>query len=167
MLSEYAQYDLTYYFWTLKLKENFYKHLHLFWSLQNTGRGRLSINIWMYERVLNCFMVSNSVRPDGTGSSVHGILQARILEWVAMPSSGESSIPRGLTLCLKFLALAGGFFTTSPTWEAQVKDLPSSGDKQFLKTKQRVVAGYCLIVSSETCSISPTLPFLIFSSRWK
>ena len=28
------------------------------------------------------------------GSSVHGILQARILEWVAMPSSRETSRPR-------------------------------------------------------------------------
>ena len=27
------------------------------------------------------------------GSSVHGILQARILEWVAMPSSGDLSNP--------------------------------------------------------------------------
>ena len=35
------------------------------------------------------------------GSSVHGILQERILEWVAMPSSKESSQPRqGLNLCL-------------------------------------------------------------------
>ena len=31
------------------------------------------------------------------GSSVHGILQARILEWVAMPSSRESSWPRNRT----------------------------------------------------------------------
>ena len=29
------------------------------------------------------------------GSSVHGILQAKILEWVAMPSSRGSSQPRG------------------------------------------------------------------------
>ena len=28
------------------------------------------------------------------GSSVHGILQARILEWVAMPSSRKSAQPR-------------------------------------------------------------------------
>ena len=37
------------------------------------------------------------------GSSVHGILQARILEWVAMPSSRGSSWPRDWThisLCL-------------------------------------------------------------------
>ena len=31
------------------------------------------------------------------GSSVHGILQARVLEWVAMPSSGGSSRPRDWT----------------------------------------------------------------------
>ena len=31
------------------------------------------------------------------GSSVHGILQARILEWVASPSSGESYQPRDQT----------------------------------------------------------------------
>ena len=31
------------------------------------------------------------------GSSVHGILQARILEWVALPSSRGSSQPRGET----------------------------------------------------------------------
>ena len=31
------------------------------------------------------------------GSSVHGILQARILEWVVMPSSRESSQPRDQT----------------------------------------------------------------------
>ena len=28
------------------------------------------------------------------GSSVHGILQARMLEWIAVPSSRESSPPR-------------------------------------------------------------------------
>ena len=31
------------------------------------------------------------------GSSVHGILQERLLEWVAMPSSGGSSQPRDQT----------------------------------------------------------------------
>ena len=31
------------------------------------------------------------------GSSVHGILQSRILEWVASPSSGESYQPRDQT----------------------------------------------------------------------
>ena len=52
------------------------------------------------------------------GSSVHGILQARILDWVAMPSSRGSSLPRDQTLSLSFPALAGRFFTTRATWEA-------------------------------------------------
>ena len=45
------------------------------------------------------------------GSSVRGILQARILEWVAMHSSRESSPPRDRTWSLASPALAGGFFT--------------------------------------------------------
>ena len=54
-------------------------------------------------------------RPPG---SVHGILQARILEWVAMPSSRESSPPRDWTVSLKSFALASEFFTTSAAWKA-------------------------------------------------
>ena len=46
------------------------------------------------------------------GSSVHGILQARILEWVAMPSSRESSCPGIEPTSLLSPVLAGGFFTT-------------------------------------------------------
>ena len=42
------------------------------------------------------------------GSSVHGILQARILEWVAMPSSRGSSPPRDQTC---FSCMAGRFVT--------------------------------------------------------
>ena len=42
------------------------------------------------------------------GSSFHGILQARILEWVSMPSSKGSSQPRDRT---QVSPIAGGFFT--------------------------------------------------------
>ena len=43
-------------------------------------------------------VMSNSLRPHGhPGSSVHGILQARILEWVAVPFSRGSSWPRDQT----------------------------------------------------------------------
>ena len=44
-------------------------------------------------------------------SSVHGISQARILEWVAMSSSKESSWPRDRTFVYCF---AEGFFTIEP-----------------------------------------------------
>ena len=49
------------------------------------------------------------------GSSVHGILQARILEWVAMPCLPDPGIE---PMTLTSPALADGFFTTSATWEA-------------------------------------------------
>ena len=42
------------------------------------------------------------------GSSVHGSLQARILEWVAKPSSRGSSQSRDQT---QVSGIAGGFFT--------------------------------------------------------
>ena len=46
------------------------------------------------------------------GSSVHGIVQARILEWVVMLSSRGSSWPRDLTRVPWGYCTAGRFFTT-------------------------------------------------------
>ena len=51
-------------------------------------------------------------------SSIHGILQERILEWVAVPSTREFPDPEIKRVSLMSLALADGFFTTSITWEA-------------------------------------------------
>ena len=50
------------------------------------------------------------------GSSVHGILQARILEWVAMSSSRESSQPRNQMHVSCGSCTAGRFFTTEPPY---------------------------------------------------
>ena len=51
-------------------------------------------------------------------SSVRGILQARILEWVVCPPPGDLP-PQELNQWLSgLLALAGGFFTKSTTWKA-------------------------------------------------
>ena len=50
-------------------------------------------------------IVSNSLRPHG----LYGILQARILEWVAIPFSRGSSQPWDRT---QVSPIAGGFFTS-------------------------------------------------------
>ena len=42
----------------------------------------------------SCPTLCNPMDYSPPGSSVHGVLQARILEWVAMPSSRGSSQPR-------------------------------------------------------------------------
>ena len=47
-------------------------------------------------------------------SSVHGILQARILELVSMPSSRGSSSPRDQTRVFCGSCIAGRFLTTEP-----------------------------------------------------
>ena len=57
------------------------------------------------------------------GSSVHGISQARVLEWVAISSSRGSSWP-GIEPTSP--ALAGGFFTTEPPGKPQDKELSLS-----------------------------------------
>ena len=46
-----------------------------------------------------------------SGSSVHGILQARILEWIAMPSSKGSSWPKDQIGTSCDSCIAGRFFT--------------------------------------------------------
>ena len=61
--------------------------------------------------------MSESLRPYGlqpTSSFVHGILQARIVEWVVMPSSRGSSWLRDRTWVSWGSCIAGGFFTTEP-----------------------------------------------------
>ena len=53
-----------------------------------------------------------------SGSSLHGILQARKLEWDAIPSFRGSSLPRDQTHFSCFSCIPGGFFTTKPPVKA-------------------------------------------------
>ena len=53
------------------------------------------------------------------GSFVHGILQVRILEGLPCPPPGDLPNPGIEPLFLRSPALAGGFLTTSATWEVQ------------------------------------------------
>ena len=68
--------------------------------------------------VLSRSVVSNFLGPMDHSlpdSSFHGILQARIREWVAIPFSGGSSWPRDRT---QVSCIAGRFFTIWATREA-------------------------------------------------
>ena len=55
-----------------------------------------------------CLTLCDPMDHSLSSSSVHGILQARILEWVAIPFSRESFRFRDQTLVSR---TAGGFFT--------------------------------------------------------
>ena len=60
----------------------------------------------------------NAMNCSPSGSTVHGILQARILKWVAMPSSRGSPQPRDWTQVSWVSCIAGGFSAHGATWEA-------------------------------------------------
>ena len=66
----------------------------------------------------SCLTLCDPIDCSPPGSSVHGILQARILEWVAMPWFRESPCPGIKSKSPMSLALAGEFCTTSATEEA-------------------------------------------------
>ena len=60
---------------------------------------------------VSCSVPSESLQPHRLqlpGSSIHGISQARNLEWVAIPYSRGSSQPRAQT---QISGIAGRFFT--------------------------------------------------------
>ena len=68
--------------------------------------------LWLNKKKKSHSVVSDSLRPHGLYSPprsfVHGIFQARILEWVAISFSRESSQPRDQTLVC---CIAGRCFT--------------------------------------------------------
>ena len=64
-----------------------------------------------------CLTLCNPMDCSPPGSSVHGIFQARIVEWVAISHSRASSWPRVKPMSLAFPAPAGGFFTSWATYE--------------------------------------------------
>ena len=62
----------------------------------------------------SCPTLCDPMDCDLLGFSVHGILQARMLAWVALPFSRASSQPRDGTRTSCGSCIAGRFFTTKP-----------------------------------------------------
>ena len=76
-------------------------------------------SLWIYLcacmlSLFNCVWLFTTLWTHPPGSSVHGILQARILEWVAIPSSRGSSQPKNWTHVYCGSCIAGWFFTVEP-----------------------------------------------------
>ena len=74
--------------------------------------------VYIHTRAHVCMILWDPMCYSSPDSSVYGIFQARILKWVAVSSCRDlpdSGIEPG---SLMSPALAGGFFTTSTTWEA-------------------------------------------------
>ena len=95
------------FFWELECK-----------SIHNTTCGCLaglanhSVTLKVLKVTQSCLTLCNPI-----DSTVHGILQARILEWVAIPRYKGSSQPRDGS---QLSRIAGGFFTSGTTREAHL-----------------------------------------------
>ena len=97
----------------------------------------------------SCLTLWNSIDYSWPGSSVHGILQARILEWVAIPFSRGSSQPRDWTQ----VSCTAGIFTIWAIKEAQKWDGFYPKIKITWVNDLRAVSS--LDASSHSCSWAP------------
>ena len=72
---------------------------------------------WVHDKSLqSCPTLCKPKDCSPPSSSVHGILQARTLEWIALSSSRGSFLPRDRTQVSCSSSIAGGFFTAEPPW---------------------------------------------------
>ena len=114
-----------------------YVHVSIIYSNQDMETTEVSINRWMktwytclcvcvYVHIYACvhakslqlcLTLDDPMDWSPPGTSVHEILQARVSEWVSMPSCRGSSWPRDWTTSLMSHTLADGFFT-SDTWKS-------------------------------------------------
>ena len=99
-----------------------------------------------------CLTLCDPMNWSPPGSSVHGILQAKILEWVAMPSSRESSQLRYRTQYLRLLHWQVGSLPLAPPgrlkfYQSKIIYLFLSGDSHIsqclLNTKLRCLLNSC------------------------
>ena len=79
-------------------------------------KENISNHSWLLQRIrkkksYSCDPMNYSLNFSLPGSSVHGILQARILEWLAISFSRASSQLRDPTLVSGVSCIAGRFFT--------------------------------------------------------
>ena len=88
------------------------------------------------------------------GSSVHGILRAKILEWTAISFSRGASRPRDRT---RAAALTGGFFTTEPTREALGTKVPSVCPAPHSGNSARILLGPSVPVEVTSVARRPSL----------
>ena len=106
------------------------------WMLKSVDESLRWNNIGIVLKMFVCVLVARScltlcdpVDPSPPGSSVHGLLQARTLKWVAIPFSRGSSPPRDRTWVS---CIAGRFFTVWVTREAHQRYLSTINGFNFI-----------------------------------
>ena len=95
--------------------------LWLIKNLESLGQSIITpLHLWKESEMLitqSCPTLWDPMDCNPSGSSAYGILQARILEWIAIPFSRGYSWPRDRTHISCSPCMAGKFFITSATRE--------------------------------------------------
>ena len=87
--------------WSQKEKWGLTGTKQRFWMMELHPKLIMVVAIWMWKKVKVEVVQSCLILCDPMDYTVHGILQARILEWVAFPfSRGSSQLGKGLNLGL-------------------------------------------------------------------
>ena len=97
------------------------------WPSNPTTRSIPSAYVHACSVIQSCLTLCDPIDYSSSGSSVYGIFQARILKWVAISSSRESSWPRDWTWFPEALEMASRFFTTEPSGK------PSYSEKTIIQ----------------------------------
>ena len=104
-----------------------FAYRHIFSGAQ----AQLLSHVWLFCDTMDCSL---------PGSSVHGISQAKILDWVAISFSRGSSQPRDQT---HVSCITGRFFITEPLGSLfsgnEVGKIPSSDGQIVVWTKQQFI----------------------------
>ena len=125
---------------------------------------------------LSSSVMSNSLQPPDCilpVYSIHGIFQARILEWVAIFSSRVSSLPRDQNHLSCVSYIAGGFFTHWAIREVPQKSIRKTITKRSisLSSDNQIVILLMAIIYhidyNQKLSPSPTLTFVQCSAHFK
>ena len=98
------------YSWVVSLSSSSYK----------IGEFRENVSCLHAKSLQSCLTLCDPMDCCLPDPSVHGVFQARILEWIAMLSSGGSSWPRDPTHVSYFFCIGRWVLYHYTTWEATV-----------------------------------------------
>ena len=115
-----------------------------------------------------CLILCDPTDCSPPSSSVHGILQARILKWVAILFSKGSSWPRDWTWILR---IAGRFFTIWATRGYNYYSLLASGEQSNMKClrlfRRNASSDFLTHLVFDYLEWYPGPKLMLFSSQWE
>ena len=106
------------------------------------------VKLYVCSVTKSCLTLCNPTDCSPPGTSVHGIFQARILEWVAISYSRGTSQPRDWT-CVS--CVAGSFFTTEPPGKPRTSCVLTCNNMitYMYEWHSKYVAQICTVATNE------------------